>query len=48
LFENKIERQQDHQFAFMGKVENEETKKKIDFIKTVIDEILWLEEYSNA
>ena len=37
-----------HNFAFMGKIENEETKKKIEFLKTVIDEILMLEEYADA
>ena len=37
-----------HSFAFMGKIENEETKKKIEFLMTVIDEILMLEEYADA
>ena len=37
-----------HNFSFMGKVKNEETKKKIEFLKTVIDEILMLEEYADA
>lgn len=36
-----------HNFSFMGKVKNEETKKKIEFLKSVIDEILMLEEYAN-
>lgn len=35
-----------HNFSFMGKVKNEETKKKIEFLKTIIDEILILEEYA--
>lgn len=34
-----------HNFSFMGKVKNEDTKKKIEILKTVIDEILMLEEY---
>jgi len=37
-----------HNFTFMGQVSNEETKKKIEFLKTVIDEILMLEEYAYA
>lgn len=37
-----------HNFSFMGKVKNEETKKKIEILKTVIDEILMLEEYLDA
>lgn len=37
-----------HNFSFMGKVKNEETKKKIEFLKMVIDEILMLEEYEDG
>ena len=37
-----------HNFAFMGSVENDQTKKKVEFLKTVIDEILMLEEYADA
>lgn len=37
-----------HNFSFMGKVKNEGTKKKIEFLQTVIDEILMLEEYLDA
>ena len=36
-----------HCFSFMGKVKNIETKRKIEFLQTVIDEILWLEEYAD-
>ncbi len=37
-----------HSFSFMGKVENEQTREKIEFLKNVIDEILFLEEYADA
>lgn len=37
-----------HNFSFMGQVKNEETKKKIEILQTVIDEILMLEEYADA
>lgn len=37
-----------HHFSFMGQVKNEETKKKIEILQTVIDEILMLEEYADA
>ena len=37
-----------HNFAFMGQIENEETKKKIETLKIIIDEILMLEEYADA
>lgn len=36
-----------HSFAFMGKVENAETKGKIELLRKVIDELLMLEEYAN-
>ena len=35
------------QFSFMGELKKESTKKKVDFLRLVIDEILFLEEYSN-
>ncbi|SNS68662.1 hypothetical protein SAMN05446037_101718 [Anaerovirgula multivorans] len=34
-----------HKFSFMGRVENEKTKEKIELLKTIIDEIIMLEEY---
>lgn len=37
-----------HCFSFMGKVKNEQTKKKIEILQTVIDEILMLEEYADG
>ena len=37
-----------HSFAFMEKIANEETKRKIESLKAVIDEILMLEEYADA
>lgn len=39
---------QTHHFSFMGQVQNEETRSKINKLKTVIEEILLLEEYANA
>ena len=39
---------QTHRFSFMGQVQNEETKSKINKLKTVIEEILLLEDYANA
>lgn len=36
-----------HHFSFMGQVKNEDTKKKIETLQTVIDEILMLEEYED-
>jgi len=44
----ETETKQVHNFAFMGQIENERTKNKIEFLQTVIDEILMLEEYANA
>ena len=44
----KTEQEPVHNFAFMGRVENGKTKEKIEFLKTVIDEILMLEEYADA
>ncbi len=38
----------EHNFSFMGRVKNEKTKEKIEFIKTVIDQIIMLEDYANA
>ena len=37
-----------HNFAFMGKLENDNTKRKIEYLKKIIDEIIMLEEYANA
>lgn len=37
-----------HNFSFMGRVKNEDTKRKIEILQTVIDEILILEEYADA
>lgn len=36
-----------HNFSFMGQVKNETTKRKIETLQRVIDEILLLEEYAN-
>ena len=44
----KSEQEPSHNFAFMGQIENEETKNKVELLKTVIDEILMLEEYADA
>jgi len=43
----KTEQAPVHHFAFMGQVANEKTKQKIEVLKTVIDEILMLEEYAD-
>ena len=37
-----------HAFNFMGKIENDNTKRKISILRDVIDEILFLEEYKDA
>ncbi len=37
-----------HNFSFMGNVENENTKEKIGLLRTIIDEIILLEEYANV
>ena len=37
-----------HNFAFMGSLNNEKTKEKIELLKTVIDQIIMLEEYANG
>ena len=37
----------EHNFNFMGNVKKEETREKIEFLKTVIDEIIMLEEYAD-
>ena len=34
-----------HHFCFMGQVKDENTKRRIEVLQTVIDEILMLEEY---
>ena len=39
---------QTHHFSFMGQVQNAETRNKITKLQTVIEEILFLEEYANA
>jgi len=36
------------QFSFMGELRSEKTRKKVDLLRTVIDEILFLEEYANG
>ena len=48
LLEIVTEQEPAHNFAFMGQIENEETKNKVELLKTVIDEILMLEEYADA
>ena len=48
LLATNIECEQERTFAFMGQVENAQTKEKLKFLQTVIDEILMLEEYANA
>ena len=35
------------QFSFMGDLKKEKTKEKVDFLRNVIDELLFLEDYSN-
>jgi len=35
-------------FSFMGELKSEKTKEKVSLLKNVIDEILFLEEYSNG
>lgn len=36
------------QFSFMGELKSEKTKEKVNLLRNVIDEILFLEEYSNG
>ena len=36
------------QFNFMGSIKKESTKEKFNMLRTVIDEILFLEEYANG
>jgi len=48
LLATNIEYEQKRVFAFMGQVENTQTKEKLEFLKTVINEILMLEEHANA
>lgn len=38
----------EHNFSFMDRVKNEKTKEQIEFIKTVIDQIIMLEDYASA
>ncbi len=42
------EKPQVHKFSFMGRVESKKTKEGIEILKTIIDEIMMLEEYANA
>lgn len=37
-----------HNFSFMDHVESERTKEKMELLKTTIDEIILLEEYSDG
>lgn len=48
LLSVKKEEPEVHNFSFMGRVENEKTKEGIELLKTIIDEIMMLEEYANA
>ncbi len=48
LLNIKEENKTNHKFAFMGRVENKKTQEKINFLKTVIDEIVMLEEYADG
>ena len=48
LLQSKTVQEPVHRFAYMGQVKNEATMKKIDIVRTIIDEILMLEEYANA
>ena len=36
------------QFSFMGELRSEKTKEKVDLLRNVIEEILFLEEYANG
>lgn len=47
LLTNDVLQTPAHNFSFMGDVKNEKTRKKIEFLKTVIDEIVFLEEYAD-
>lgn len=48
LLNVKEEEPKIHKFSFMGRVENEKTKKEIERLKIIIDEIMMLEEYANV
>lgn len=48
LLNIKEEEPQAHKFSFMGRVESKKTKEGIEILKTIIDEIMMLEEYANA
>lgn len=48
LLSVKKEESEVHKFSFMGRVENDKTKEGIKKLKTIIDEIIMLEEYANA
>lgn len=47
LLQVRQKNEMEHNFDFMGRVDNKETKEKIEFLKTVIDEIIMLEEYGD-
>lgn len=38
---------QSPQFSFMGELKSDKTKEKVAFLRSVIDEMLYLEDYSN-
>lgn len=48
LLSMREEEPETHNFSFMGCVENEKTKEGIELLKTIIDEIIMLEEYANV
>lgn len=48
LLETSVQQETAHSFSFKGQVKNEATKEKIGILQTVIDEILFLEEYADA
>ena len=47
LLEMKKEEQAVHNFSFMGRLQSEQTKEKIELLKNVIDEIIMLEDYAD-
>ena len=46
-FEAPGKKPQTYHFSYMGQIKNEKTRQKVEFLKNVIDEILFLEEYAN-
>ncbi len=48
LLRIREEEPETHNFSFMGRVENEKTKEGIKLLRTIIDEIIMLEEYANV